>query len=269
MSKLSPNSDKSNIKHNNTWAGFSVTPTDKIWEKEFLPRLQRDQNIRELYQSAINGWIEACRVPNPDFWPSIELPYDIDRHPAPWELGFFIDDWVIRPDPLNPPEPNQVSHWYPFESCSHLSGFSLELCKAWRPDGDWLVVSAGSHSVVIDIKNRLIFDPRFHADRNAKYILDYLFIGGFVDDAESNKASNVISWLNYHLRPYSRSKLPRVIENALQYDLPDFLQIMSVFSEVKIPNVIKPNPPISAYKRVIRSEACPAIDNSKGGLGNE
>jgi len=238
MSDLKLNNYKSNAKHNETWAGFSVTPLEEIWEKEFLPTHQHDPKIRELHQSAMSDWIETCRGRNPDFWPSIELPYDIDRHPAPWELGFFIDDWDNRPDPLNPPEPNQVSHWYPFGSWVHLSEFSRELCKAWRPDGDWMIVNTGSHSTVIDIKNRSIFDPKFHATRNAKYILEYLFIGSFVDDADSDRASNVVCWFDYHLRPHSRPKLPRVIEKALQHDLPDFLQIMATFSEIDIPSTI-------------------------------
>ncbi len=259
--------NKPNVIRNETWAGFSVTPTDKIWEKELLPFLQHDPKIRELYQSVIGGWIKACRVRNPDFWPSIELPYDIDRHPAPWELGFFIDDWDTRPDPLNPPKSNQVQYWYPFGSRAHLSEFSRVLCKAWRPDGDWMNVSTGSYSVVIDIKSRLIFDPRFHATRNAEYILDYLFIGELNDDVESDRTSNVVCWFDYYLRPHSRPKLPRVIEKALQHDLQDFLQIMATFSEIDIPNFIKPNPPISSCKRVMRFKACPAIDNSKGGAG--
>ena len=268
MSDPKNNYYKSNAKHNEPWAGFSLIRAEMIWEKELLPFLQHDPNIRKLYQSVMSGWIEACRGRNPEFWPSIELPYDIDRHPAPWELGFFIDDTDIRPDPLNPPELSQVSHWYPFQSWVHLSKFSLELCKAWWPDGEWLVVNSDYHSVVIDLKNRLIFSPEYHAKHNAKYILELSIIGDLNDGAESDRASNVVSWFEYHLHPHSRPKLPRVIENALQYDLLDYLQIMAIFSKTEVPNFIKPNPPISTCNRVMQSGVYPAIVNSEGGQDN-
>ena len=216
---------------------FTILPVDIIWEQEFIPILNSLPEIGERCKVNMESWVEKMRESDPGFAIGLEFPIEFGAHKNPLKLQFYDDPYHDRPrfDDDEPFGPWDISYWRSYRSRFLFSKLWLEFCEIWMPEGNWLRLDSEFHSILLETKSRSIFDPEFYGKCSAKYSLNTLLIGEPVKTKNCELTSNIIAWLNYHLKWHSRYNLPEVFEKALQHDLPEYLQIMQMFSDIEMP----------------------------------
>jgi len=236
---------------------FSVIQLGNVWEKEFEPIMGATPAIGEHLNAEMASWVEEMREKNPNFAIGLDLPIKFDPSRNPLKLQFYASGYGPRFESNELVGPEQISYWRSYRIRFLFSGLWLNLCKAWMPEGSWLRLDTEFHSILLELNSRTIFDPRFQSSRSAEYILNFLIIGEPVKNADYQQTCNITAWLNYHLKWHSRYNLPKVLENALQHDLPEYLAIMQSFSNVEMPS-LKSAPQSEAQLKFLIAMPAPA-----------
>jgi len=214
---------------------FRVIPLGKFWTNELEPILNDNPAIGVLLSAKLENWVREIRDINPGFDEDLESPIKFDPTANPLKLSFYAGGFGPRFDADERTHSGEISFWRSSDNRFLFSSFWHDLCKTWMPEGNWLRLDTESHSILLEMNRRLVFDPRFYSERSAEYILDMLIVGEPIKNADYQKTSNVVAWLNYHLKWHSRYNLPEVLEKALRHDLPEYLQIMQTFADIEMP----------------------------------
>ena len=214
---------------------FRVIPLGAIWTREFEPILSATPSIGEKLKAEMANWVKEVRETKPDYAAGLNFPIKLESGNSPLKLQFYANGYGPRFDQDEPVGPEQIDYWRIYRTRFLFSNLWLEICKIWMPNGTWLRLDNESHSILLDLENRSIFDPQFYAERSAEYILNMLLIGEPVKTENRELASNTFAWLNYHLKWHSRNNLPEVLEKALRHDLPEYLQIMQTIADIEMP----------------------------------
>lgn len=56
------------------------------------------------------------------------------------------------------PQRDAVEYWIPRHACHQVATWAYALARAWRPDGDWRLLSSTVHSTVVDVVSGSVFD---------------------------------------------------------------------------------------------------------------
>lgn len=214
---------------------FNILPLGELWKQEFLPILEAKPEIKKRCLTAMEEWVEDIQKTRPDFAIDLDFPINFNPDQNPFTLNFHINDFDPPFDDGVPPGPGHIAYWRSSRDRFLFSSLWLDICEEWKPEGDWVRLDTTSHSILLELNRRTIFDPMFRGDWSAERALDMAIIGDLVESPDNDRASNVICWLNFHLKWHSRRHLPNLLEKALQHDLPEYLQIMQSLSEVEIP----------------------------------